>query len=285
MTIIQDLRRALPDLPKKLALAAEYAIDKPDRIALDSMRTSATAVGVTSPTMLRLARHLGFESYETFRARFQDELVQTGFGTRAGALRRRSETQDGNRALLERMHEAQMDNLNAASTGIDTQALTQIVTLLHRAPSVHLVGTGSLFWLAAMMKTTGSMVLSNLRLVGSEFAVASEGLGHLSPQDVVVTLGVNPCAARTIEALRFANAAGSTTVALVDNAASPLAVEADFYLCAPSRSPHYYPSMVSMTMLVELVLATALAEGPEETLDRINDLEARRRQSSAYHEY
>ena len=86
MSILHKLRNTLPDLPKKLALAARYALDHPDQVALNSMRSIATEVGVTSTTMLRLARQLGYESYDDFRASFQSELVRGVFGTRADAL-------------------------------------------------------------------------------------------------------------------------------------------------------------------------------------------------------
>jgi len=54
--INQKLTDALPGLPNKLARATRYALDNPDRIAFDSMRTVASACDVASPTMLRLAR-------------------------------------------------------------------------------------------------------------------------------------------------------------------------------------------------------------------------------------
>lgn len=74
------LADALLELPTKLAKAARYALDNPNRIALDSMRTVSASCGVTSPTMLRLARKVGYENYEEFRADFQHQLLERGFG-------------------------------------------------------------------------------------------------------------------------------------------------------------------------------------------------------------
>lgn len=168
---------------------------------------------------------------------------------------------------------------------MDCDTLNRIATLIRNAPSCYLVGTGSGFWLASVMKTTGTMALSNLRLVGGEYAVASEALGHLTPEDVVVAFGVNPIAVRTVEALSFANQAGATTIAFVDNPASPLVAQASHYLSAPASSPHYYPSLVTMMALVELVLATVVATGEGTDLERIAKLEARRQASDSYIEY
>lgn len=285
MDILHQLQRKLPELSKKLALAAQYALDNPDRIALESMRSSAKVVGVTSPTMLRLARQMGFESYDEFRACFQDELVKTGFGARAGALQEDINTPEGSQALSDRLLNACERNIQDAARDLDHDTLNRIATLIRNAPSCYLVGTGSGFWLASLMKTTGTMALSNLRVVGGEYAVASEALGHLTPEDVVIGFGVNPIAVRTVEGLRYANEVGATAIAFVDNPASPLVAQAQHFLSAPASSPHYYPSLVTMTALVELVLATVVATGEGTELERIAKLEARRQASDRYIEY
>ena len=284
MNMPQELRRKLPELPKKLALAARYALDNPDRIALDSMRTSATAVGVTSTTMLRLARQMGFESYEDFRAGFQAELLESSFGARAGALHTGTK-RNGQATLADKIHEATEQNIRSALARLDPSELSKMAQIMREAHACYLVGSGSLFWLAALMKTTGTMVLPNLRLVGAEYAVAAEAIGQLSPDDVVICLGINPCAIRTIDALHYAREQGAHTIAMTDRPSSPLAENAEFVFCADTKSPHYYPSVVAMMQLIETLLATVVAEGGHEELERIEQFEAQRKATASYVEY
>ncbi len=53
MMFTEQLKQALPDLQRKLALGARYALDKPTRIALGTLRANAQACGVSGPTLLR----------------------------------------------------------------------------------------------------------------------------------------------------------------------------------------------------------------------------------------
>ncbi|WP_424988299.1 MurR/RpiR family transcriptional regulator [Microbulbifer sp. S227A] len=285
MDILEKLQKELPGLPKKLALAARYALDTPDRIALNSMRSAAAEVGVTSTTMLRLARQMGFDSYDDFKACFQDKLLTTGFGARAGALRHQNASDTSRTTLTQEMLAASTDNLAGTLNEANLQHLSRVARLMREAPAVYLVGSGSLFWLASIMKTTGSMILPNLRLVGTEFAVAAEGLSQVTGQDVVIGFGVNPCATRTIEAMRFVRARGAHVVAMTDRPSSPLTEHAEFTFCAGTQSPHYYPSITAMMALVEMMLATVVAEGGAIELDRIKALEAHRKASASYCEY
>lgn len=284
MSVLIDLRHRLPDLPKKLALATRYALDHPDRVALDSMRNSAVAVGVASPTMLRLARQMGFASYNAFRSALQSELFGTGFGARAGALH--DDARSGDDATLARkIVEAVEQNMDQALARLDQKKVVEAATLIRNAPACYLVGSGSLFWLASMMKNTGNMILPNLRLIGAEYAIAAEALGELGPRDVVIGFGISPCAMRTVEAMRHARQQGAHTVAMTDRPSSPIADHAEFVFCAETRSPHYYPSIAALIVLVEVMLATVVAEGTGEEIDRITRLEAHRKSSASYIEY
>ena len=284
MNALEQLRKELPNLPKKLAQAARYALDCPDKIALQSMRVSAAEVGVTSTTMLRLARHIGFDSYEAFRSAFQDQLVSQGFGARAGALQQDA-LQNGEGTLSGRILAQASQNIAQASMALDPKQLSRVAKLMRDAPSCYLVGSGSLFWLASMMKNTGSMVLPGLRLVGAEFAVAAETMGRLSTRDMVIGFSINPCAIRTIDALEYARSQGATTVALTDRPSAPSAAHADFVFCGKTDSQHYYPSTIALAALAETLLATVVAEGDGSEIAQIETYEQLRKSGGGYVEY
>lgn len=284
MSLTNTLRKALPDLPKKLAQAARYALDHPDKMALNSMRGSASAVGVTSTTMLRLARHLGFDSYEDFRAAFQKELLRDGFGARAGALRQEDKT-TGEETHTEKILSAAEANIHQLRTSLPRQDLDRFCEKIRRAPNVYLVGSSSLFWLASMMKNTGSLILSNLRLVGAEYAIAAEQMSALNKEDMVICFGMSPTARRTVDAMQFAQRRSAFTVAITDRPSSPLAEEADLAFFANADSPHYYPSVVAMTALVELLLASVVAGGDGREAEQVAEFERLRAGTDAYFDY
>ncbi|MEM1079389.1 MAG: MurR/RpiR family transcriptional regulator [Pseudomonadota bacterium] len=284
MDVIQRLHQEMPNLPKKLALAARYALDFPDRIALTSMRGSAAAVGVTSTTMLRLARQLGFENYEDFRASFQSQLVSTGFGARAGALHSEDDSGDGD-TLPERIFAASQQNLRATLSEANLRNLSPAAIMIRDAPRCLLVGSGAAYLMACLMKSTGSMILPQLRVVGPEYAVAAEDIGQLGPDDVVICFGLNPCAARTIDALKFARQQGAHTIAVTDRPSSPLVEHADLAFYADTVSPHYYPSVAATVSFIETLLATVVAEGGPIEQERIRAFELHRKATSGYIEY
>jgi len=284
MDILEKLKIEIPNLPKKLAISALYALDNPDRIALDSMRASAAMANVTPTTMLRLARQLGFASYDDFKLGFQNQLLTTGFSARAGELRKKNQG-DETESLAEQIRKASIANIDMALSDTNLESLPSIVSALRDARNCYLVGSGSLFWIANIMKTTGSMVLPSLKLVGSEFAVAAEGMSQIGPDDVAICFGINPYAKRTLDALRYVEGKGALTIAFTDKQSSPLAQIADYTLYANTQSPHYYPSTLSLIALVETLLASIVAQGGENELRQLREFERHRKASASYVEF
>lgn len=284
MDVLQKLRHKLPNMPKKLAQTARYALDNPHYIALNSMRATALEAGVTSTTMLRLARHIGFDSYEDFRVAFQSRFVPVGFGSRAGALRQRH-SKDITLSLSQQILQSAEQNIHQLSLELVQKDMSDVARHLRHAPVCYLVGSGSLYWLALMMKNTGGMILPNLRMVGSEYSVAAEAMSNITKDDMVIGFGVNPYAQRTINALSFAKEQSAIAVAITDRPSSPIALASDFAFYAKTTSLHYYPSMIPLMAIIEVILATVVAEGDGTEILRIQKFERVRKEHVDYIEY
>lgn len=73
--LLDQLKTQIENLPPALSAAAKYIIDTPGDFGLDPIRVSATKAGVSANSLVRLAVHLGFESFEALRAPFRAALT------------------------------------------------------------------------------------------------------------------------------------------------------------------------------------------------------------------
>jgi len=280
--ILDRLSAELPHLSPKLAKAARYAIDHPDRMALDSMRSVASALNVASPTMLRLARHMGFEGYEAFKEQFQNAVVQRqGFAERAGALRHTRDA-EGDRTVVSKLFEAALDNVYQSSRELDLKELQAMADLMLKAKTIYTIGSSSVHWLASSLQATGRMILPNLRAPFMGDASIFEALSALSEDDVILAMAFSPYSKGTIDAAKFARSRKAPVLAITDRRSSPLIEHADHYVLAKTDSPHFFPSTVSVLAVIEALLALVVANGDEEMAKRIDMIEHLRQESGAY---
>src|SRR5258708_2054316 len=86
--IFKRIRNGYDALTPELQRAAQWVVDHPGETGFLSMRQQAKSAGVSAPTMVRLARALGFADYASLRRPFQDAMAGRSleFRTRASAL-------------------------------------------------------------------------------------------------------------------------------------------------------------------------------------------------------
>jgi DNA-binding MurR/RpiR family transcriptional regulator len=279
--ILDRLALELPGLSPKLAIAARYALDHPEEIALNSMRSVATSCNIATPTMLRLARHVGFDSYEEFKAQFQRGLVKQSFGSRASALRHTHKAK-GDDAIIEQLFDTALENISTTAQNLDLSELQKIAKIMRRAQSNYILGSGSMYWVAALLQSTGCMALPSLRTLTAGNAPYVETLCDISDKDTVLALALSPYTRSTIDAIKMAKSRGATIIAITDKRSSPLLEFASHYILAQATSSHYYPSIISVLAVIEALLALIVANADRDMAKRIKEVELLRRNSEAY---
>ena len=73
-TILNRLAGELSELTPEARKAATYVLENPRDVGVSTVREIAQAANVKPNTVVRMARQVGFEGYEDFRAPFRDAI-------------------------------------------------------------------------------------------------------------------------------------------------------------------------------------------------------------------
>lgn len=261
--LLDSLAEALPSLSPSMRMAAIAVLDNPGAIAVNSMRSMAEQAQVSPPTMLRLARRLGFENYETFRNVFKESLAGGRYGDRATNLRH--STRDGGIAGLV------ADTADAGITGLGqfhdpwfARNVEKVAALIAEAPKTFIVACGATFGPAATFHYVCRMAQPAVELVNIAGQSAIDGIAPVRAGDAVFAISTLPYARPTIEAATFAQQHGARIAILTDRPSSPLAGLAEAAIFIETRNPHFFPSKISLNAALEAVsAAVAVARGDE----------------------
>ena len=281
ISFLDRLVHMLPNLPSKMAAAAKFSLDNPDYIAMNSMRAAAKKSGVTSTTMLRLARLMEFKSYTEFKQAFQENIIRDSFGDRAKQLQNTTGSSDI-KPVLQSITDAAIKNLNDTLNSYDPEVLHQMAKVLLSARTPYVIGVGSMHSLAELMQFTGRMTLPGLRVPRMGEATVFETLGAIREDDAILALTVSPYAKNSADALKFAKDRGATVMVITDKRSSPMLKYADLHLLTTTNSPHYYPSFIAVIAVIEALLAAVVIEGGDEILDQIAMIDGIRDDSGVY---
>ncbi|WP_447918870.1 MurR/RpiR family transcriptional regulator [Achromobacter aegrifaciens] len=294
--LLLTLQEKLEQLPPELQRAAHWVVAHPAEVGLWSMRRQAQTLGVAPATMLRLARAIGFTSYEDFRLPFQQALAgqsTPGLRERAAALQAAAgePVAPGHDVLTD----YQVQAMNSVCALNPPSAFDAAVQTLLEARQVGFLGTRSAFGIAFQMRYAYQLVRRNSVLIDGLGGAPAEQADNLETGDALIVISQAPYPTATVQLARQAAQRGVALIALTDDPLSPLAVEARHVLrfappdregvrARPARQGpgSFFHTTAGLLGLAEHLIARLTARGGDEVLNRLTEVEQRLLKDNVY---
>ena len=279
----ERLTAAYPGLSRQLKKCAAYILDHPSDVATLSMRQVASRADVPPTNMHRLARSLGFDTYDEFRDIYRNGVndFSVGYPQKAGQLQE-VVGDSGFDDALDTFHRAAIANVDDLFHSIDRATLKHAIDALSAARNVVVVGMHSSYGFASYLHYVATMGLRNWHMVTRLNGDLSDRLEDLTSADVVVAIAIKPCAADTVRVVRCASESGAWVIGITDSRTSPLATYSNDVLIAPVRSPSFFQSYVATLELIEVLVGMVVARGDKSIVENMDKLERCRRAMGEY---
>ncbi|MEM7226678.1 MAG: MurR/RpiR family transcriptional regulator [Pseudomonadota bacterium] len=283
--VLDRLTRAQPSLSPQLRKVAAYVLENPGDVATLSMRQVAAAAEVPPPTMPRLAKVVGFESYNAFREVYQRDLSQrtVAYSQEAGRLQERPEGDDM-ASLWSAFKQASLSNMEQLFAALDGELIAEVAERLIAARRVYVTGMQASFSFANYFQYVGFMARPNWVLLSNRNGVLADHAFGLGAEDALVAIAIEPCARDTIRLAQMAQERGATVVGITNSRTTALAARSSIVLPVPAATPQFFESYVSTTALLEALIGFVVAKSDREVLDNIERLELSRRDLGEYWE-
>lgn len=246
---------AFHDLSPKQRVAARYVLDHPEQVAMYSMRDVAKKAGVLPPTMVRLAKRLGYEGFDDFRDSFRGDLTgqKLTFASRAHVISGKGKKKTvGIRA--QEILDQEIGNMNDLVTNLNIENLVAAHKALKSARRVFAVGLRCMYPVAYYFYYCNSFFSSKMTLLHGVGGVLGDELRSAGSNDALVAISCNPYANDTIRIVRMAEERQVQVIAITDSALSPIigpnAIPLIVGVTPSSIVPSIFPSLAMVQMLV-----------------------------------
>jgi DNA-binding MurR/RpiR family transcriptional regulator len=281
--LVQRVADIFSGLSPELRRAARFVLDRPDDVALTSMRGLARDAGVQPATMVRLARAAGFSGYDEFREPFRHRLRdhRADYVSRARNIQTRGEG-GGIPRLLAEVQAAADGNVRATFAESNASAFSSSADALAGSRRVFVVGLRSCYAIAYSFHYAYRMFRDDVRLLDGHGGTFSDGLRNIGPGDAILAISVTPYTSETVHAVAHAKQRGATVVALTDSLVSPLAANADHVLLVRCDGPSFFGSFAAALAVAEALVVVLVANAGEEALRRIEESDRQLEAFAAY---
>ncbi|MEL6203860.1 MAG: MurR/RpiR family transcriptional regulator [Pseudomonadota bacterium] len=281
--VLTRLAADLDALSPEAKKAATYILENPQAVGVSTVRELADYASVTPNTLVRMARRVGFEGYEDFRAPFR-EAIRTGnvsFPDRARWLQDTAKQGDLG-ALYAEMASAAIRNVEETFAAIPLERLKAAAEAIWAARRVYVLGVGVNNPNAQIFAYLASTGMTDFHAIPQQGSTATDDLAWATDQDILIAMTCKPFRSEVVEAVEVAREQGLTIVALSDSPASPILRAADHPFTLAVDTPQFFPSSVSTVALLETLLSLIIAVASDEIVDRVARFHRRRHQLGLY---
>lgn len=281
--VLDRLSEEFETLTPEAQKAARYVLENPHCVGVSTVREIAESANVKPNTVVRMARQVGFEGYEDFRAAFR-EAIRSGS---AGYPDRARWLQDVSRkgalgALYAEMVGSAIRNIEDTFAGIDESTLKAAAEAIWSSRRVYTVGVGVMNANArnfTYLASTGMVEFHAIPQAGSNPA---DDIAWADGRDVLIAMTCRPYRREVVETVRIAREQGMTVIAISDSPASPIAMAAQHRFTVSVDTPQFFPSSVSIIALLETLLSFVIAVASPEIVERVEKFHKRRHQLGLY---
>ncbi len=281
--VLDHLSKEWDALTPEAQKAARYVLENPADVGVSTVREIAEAAKVKPNTFVRMARQVGFEGYEDFRAPFREAIRRgaVSFPDRARWLQ--DVRKSGNLGdLYADMAEGAIRNLEETFAQVDADELQAAAEAIWNSRQVFTLGVGVNNANARNFTYLASTGMTDFHAIPRPGSTAIDDLAWADGRDVLIAMTCRPYRSEVVEAVRIAREQGLTIVGLSDSPASPIIRTADHGFIVAVDTPQFFPSSVSLLALLETLLSFVIAVASDEIVDRVETFHQRRHQLGIY---
>ena len=281
--VLTQLADGLTDLTPETRKAASYILENPNDVSVSSVRELAEAAEVKPNTLVRMARSLGYDGYEDFRAPFREAVRKGGFGfpDRARWLQAvRAEGKLGE--LYADMVTSALANVESTFAGIDAEQMKAAAEAIWDSRNIYVLGVGVNSANAQNFTYLASTGMVQFHAIPKAGSTATDDLAWADKRDLLIAITCKPYRREVLEAVDVAREQGVTIVGLSDSPASPLIIGADHGFVVSCETPQFFPSSISTIAVLETLLSFVIASASPEIVERVEKFHRRRHQLGIY---
>lgn len=271
-TLAERIRESFDGLTRAERQLANLILENYPVSGMGSITAIAKASGVSSPTVARMARKLGFSGFPAMQAALKDELK----ATISNPIVKHDQLAEGapDTHILNQFADAVLENMRQSLRRIDPAMFDHVVTLLSDSERpVHVTGGRITHTIARYFFTHMQVIRSGLNLIDSGSNTWPHYVLNMNDGDILVVFDIRRYEHNLIRLAEMASGRGVTIILFTDQWGSPIAKHAQHTFNLRIEVPSAWDSSVTTLFMVEALLAAIQTNTWDETRGRMKTLE------------
>jgi DNA-binding MurR/RpiR family transcriptional regulator len=263
----EDLRREITrrhtDLSDRLQRIAQYAVDHPDDIALNTVSTLASEIGVQPSSIVRFANAFGFGGFSEMQQVFRSRLVaesSSGYRARIAKVQRGKAAPTNSNdpaAVLLREIDDDIAALQELGQSADRTSLKRAVALMAGADTIYVAAQGRSFPIAFYLAYALGRLEVKAHLLDGVGGVNKLVAQTATSKDLLIAISFRDYSPDIVGVVDIATTRRVPLIAVTDSPLSPIAAQAkvSFEIRSATEDRPFRSLVAPMALAQALVVA------------------------------
>lgn len=273
LTIAERIRGQFESLTKSERRLAEVILENYPISGLGSISNIAEAARVSTPSLVRMSKKLGFDGYADMQKKLRLELKDTI----SNPIAKHDKWAEGtaNTHILNRFADAVMDNMRQSLGQLDADEFDAVVKLLtDKKRAIYMVGGRITRSLADYFYTQMQVMRDGVTLIAPNSNTWAHYLINMQAGDILIAFDIRRYETDILHLAEMAKKQKLKLVLFTDQWGSPVAKYADHAFHSRIAVPSAWDSNIVNMFMVEAVLAGVQSETWDDTKKRMKTLES-----------
>ena len=248
------------DLSPQLRTIAQFALDDPNRFALETVVSISSAIGVQPSALIRFAKAFGYSGFSGLQHVFKLRLIEGAVTSREQIYGHHEELEDAARdnpiSLLSDFADASGDSLKWLKEDISEAQLRTAIELIDNANQIYIIGQRRAFPISSYLSYGLTRLEYRCHLIDGVGGMSPQQAATMTSEDLLIAVSFAEYAKEVVEIVKDVHIRGIPALTITDNLSSPLAAySSQCFTVRESDFLRFRPLTGSIVLAQTLVLA------------------------------
>ncbi|GAB4168534.1 MAG: MurR/RpiR family transcriptional regulator [Calditrichia bacterium] len=272
MEAIQEvILKKLPEMSKNQKKLANFILENVETAPLLSVNELAEKADVSSATVVRFTRVLGFDGYLEFRNHMMELLKEklSPVEKYKATIAKKSEYEDS----LNKVAHQVVKNINHSLQFNSLDDFKHIVQHILDAETIYCVGLGISHHMAEILAYMLKLYIKKAYAIPNDSISFKEQIILLNPKDLVIAFSFPPYSRATVEAAELAHNLGIPVISFTDKRTAPIAEFSAHTLIAKTDNILFTNSLGAISVLMNALVTEIALKQEDKVLHGLQKLD------------
>lgn len=267
MSVLEQIHDNYAGMTKTHRKIANYLMENYNGVAFTTLEDLAGRIDVSTTSVIRFARTLGYPGYAAFQSRMRREMMKKiSFPERLDKSLQQHKTEN----IFRDFCDIAVRNLQSAIKNVDTEVWNQAVQTIVGARHIYIYGSRVTFSMAAYLQSSLTLLHDDVHLLTGVGGLYPEELVGAGEGDVCITFMFPRYQRQMADFLSWLRKRGVKVVMFTAPEHGAVKHIGDYFLCTPmTEMVAARDSMVTLTFFLDCLLYLVMKASDYDSIKRL----------------